>query len=194
MTIACSKLAFAVLLSAMACSAHADTVWNESVNGDLSSDGLSPTAVNFHLGDNLVTGITGNAGQGVDRDYFTFTVPEGSVLSSLLITNETSVSGSASFIAIQAGSQVTVTPTGGGVENLLGFTHYGNDLVGTNILPALTTANVLQSGTYSVWIQETGGQVSYGLDFTLTPVPLPGAALLLGSGLLGMGALRRRAR
>ena len=70
--------------------------------------------------------------------------------------------------------------------------HYGTDLIGSNLLTSLTTSGSLPSGIYSVWVQETGGPVEYGFDFELTPVPLPAAAPLLLSGLLGMAALRRR--
>jgi hypothetical protein len=179
----------ALIAFSISFSAHAGVVWDESGNGDLSNDGLSPTPVVFTIGSNIMNGTVGNGGSGVDRDYFTFTVPSGMKLNSIMVTNNTTVSGSASFFAIQKGLQVTTTPTGGGVTDLLGFTHYGNDLVGTDILPVLVpSANgSLASGTYSIWVQETGGPASYGFDFvftattasTPTSVPLPLATQVL---------------
>ncbi|MFM9915690.1 MAG: hypothetical protein ACKVOX_07770, partial [Rhizobacter sp.] len=75
------------LLVALTCSSAASaqsaTAWDESVSGDLSNSGLAPTPLVFVVGTNRVTGTTGNSGQGVDRDYFKFTVPPGMELKSL---------------------------------------------------------------------------------------------------------------
>src|SRR5882724_1688564 len=110
----------AVLASvAVAGGAHAATIWDEASNGDLSNDGLSPTPLVMSVGSNRVLGTTGNSGQGTDRDYFKFTVPVGAKLTSIVLLPNTAISGSVSFIGIQAGPQLTVTPTGGGVESLI---------------------------------------------------------------------------
>jgi hypothetical protein len=169
--------------------AHAATAWNEASNGDLSNDGLSPTAVVVHPGSNVVIGTTGNSGQGVDRDYFKFTVPPGSTLSAINLLPNTSVSGSVSFIGIQPGPQLTVTPTGGGADQLVAQGHYGNDQIGTNLLPGIKLGppGPLPAGTYSIWVQDTGGAASYGFDFVLsTPAAAPS---LSGWGLAFLGAL-----
>lgn len=180
---------------AIGCAAtHAATVWDEDVDGDLSSNGRSPTSLAANLGSNRVQGVTGDSGQGVDRDYFTFSVPVGAELSSIMLSDATFVSGSVSFIAIQGGSQLTVTPTGIGAAALLAVGHYGNDQIGTDLLPAIKIgpAGSLPSGTYSVWVQETGGPASYGFDFVITQVPEPAhwGLMLVGLPLLLM--IRRR--
>jgi hypothetical protein len=192
--------------------AQASTAWDESLNGDLSNDRLAPTAVTMTVGSNIVLGTTGNPGTGVDRDYFKITVPPGAVLSGITLLGNTTVSGGASFFAIEAGPQILCTPSGAGVENLLGFTHYGNGDVGSDILPNslfLPAKPPLAAGTYSVWVQDTGGPATYGFDFVITsagsasgdtdaPLPL-WANLLLGAALLTAiwraqsGALRTKA-
>jgi hypothetical protein len=185
-----------LLLHALAAagSASAATVWDETASGDLSDDGLQPTALVVSTGSNEIHGSVGNAGQGIDRDYFRFAVPEGAVLKSLVLLGDTSVSGSASFIAVQAGPQVTVSPTGAGSEQLLGFMHYGIDLVGNDLLPAMGIAAPLPGGVYSFWVQETGGPVAYGIDLTIAAVPEPGAGWLWTVGLLSVLGVRTRAR
>ena len=190
------------LLACQAAMASHAAVWDESLAGDLSNNGLAPTSLVFVVGANQVLGSVGNSGQGVDRDYFKFTVPPGATLTSLKLLGNTSVSGADSFLALQVGPQVTVTPSGAGVENLLGFTHYGTEQIGTDILPLVVFNNFnggLPSGTYSVWLQETGGRVEYGLEFGIVAaadsgadVPtLPQWALLLLGTLLLATTLRR---
>jgi hypothetical protein len=78
--------------------------------------------------------------------------------------------------------------------DLIGFAHYSNDQIGTDMLPSIIFGftGALSSGTYSLWVQDTGGPASYGFDFGVTAVPLPGAGLFLLSGLFGLTALRRR--
>ena len=167
------KWCYCLLLALVALNAQAGIVWNESINGDFSSNGLAPSAVNVAVGTNTILGATGNPGSGVDRDYFKITVPNGSVLSAVNLLSSTTISGGASFMGIQPGPQLTVTPSGGGVENLIAIGHYSLDQIGTNILPDMiigTNNGTLPSGTYSVWVQELGGPVSYGFDFVITPV------------------------
>jgi hypothetical protein len=172
--------------------AQAATAWSEATQGDLSNSGLAPTPVAMVPGSNVVIGTTGDAGQGVDRDYFVFTVPVGSTLDAINLLNTTGVSGSVSFIALQPGPQVTVSTSGAGSQALIAYGHYGNDQIGTDLLPSIKVGSpgALPAGTYSVWIQETGGAASYGMDFVIgagsADVPaLPGLALLvLGASLV----------
>src|SRR5947209_6118320 len=90
--------------------AYAASTYSEAIAGDLSNSGLTPTVLSFTAGSNQVSGTTGRGSNGIDRDYFTFTVPSGNQLTSILELAGTSVGGAISFIGIQAGPQVTVSP------------------------------------------------------------------------------------
>ena len=146
-------------------------MWDEAINGDLSNDRLSTTPVAMAVGSNALLGTVGDSGGGIDRDYFRFTVPPGAVLTSINLLGNTAVSGGASFFAMEDGTQILCTPAGVGLQNLWGFTHYNNGDIGSDILPNLLflphTAP-LPAGTYSVWVQETGGPATYGFEFVIT--------------------------
>jgi hypothetical protein len=193
--IACSM---ALLAGAACLPTRAAVVWDEAVSGDLSNNGLAPTALSVALGDNGIVGSMGDGGSGVDRDYFTFTVPVGAQLLAIRINDGTFVSGSLSFMAIQAGPQVTTTPTGNGVEALLGHAHYEGADAGSNFLPRLVQSHpelggLLPSGTYSIWVQETGGTVFYDYTLVISSVPEPANWGLFTGGLLLLGKRPRQA-
>jgi hypothetical protein len=193
----------ALLSAGLMSGAQAATAWDETVSGDLANVGTAPTAVSLVLGSNLVTGTTGRSAAGVvDRDYFTFTLPAGWQLDSLTLLQGTTFLGPSGlgFIGVQAGPQVTVNPTGGSATGLLGWWHYREEDVGTDILPfigfgdgATGFIGPLPAGTYAFWIQETAtGSAAYRFDFNVSAVPEPSSALFLLAGLAGLGLLRRR--
>lgn len=190
------------LLSLGATSAHATTFWDEATAGDLSNNGLTPTSVTLSLGENLLLGSTGRIGGIVDRDYFSFVLPAGWQLDTLTVLPGTTALGAApsSFIAVQAGPQVTVNPTGGSAAGLLGWAHYGENDIGTDILGLMGVApgasgfaGSLPAGAYSFWIQDTGtGVADYRLSFGVSAVPEPAAWALWLAGLAATAGLVRR--
>lgn len=196
---------FAALLAAgLLSAAQANTVWNEAVDGDLSNQGLQPTAVTFASGSNVVLGTTGRDGNGVvDRDYFTFTLAPGWQLDALvLLPGSTFLGGAdASFIAIQAGPQMTVDPVGNSASGLLGWWLYNGNDIGEDILQLMGSSpgaigffGALPAGSYTVWVQETDvGVANYGFDFQVSQIPEPASALLLLAGAAGLGWRLRRA-
>jgi hypothetical protein len=184
--------------------AHGDTLYNESVSGDLSNSGLTPTLVTISLGANDLFGTTGKTGTVVDRDYFTFTVPQGQYLTAITVLPGTQTLGPLgdSFIGIEAGPEVTVSTAATDATGLLGWFHYDTGDIGVNILPLMGTSGLgstgftgpLPAGTYSFWEQEGNvGTVPYGLEFTVaTPEPASWTMLLTGMAAL-VGRTARRA-
>ncbi len=201
----CKPLLFALLLGAVTAAA-ASTAWDESVSGDLSSSGLAPTAVTLGPGSNTVTGTTGRTGGIVDRDYFTVALADGWQLDSITVRPGTTFLGASGlgFMAVQAGPQVTVSPTGGSATGLLGWVHYSENDIGSDILGlmgigpgAVGFAGSLPAGVYSFWIQDTGsGTAAYHFDFSVSAVPdAPALALwLAGMAVLACSAARARLR
>jgi hypothetical protein len=183
--------------------------YSESTAGDLSNDGLAPTVIDFVLGNNFIEGWTGRDSSGaIDRDYFTFTLDPGQALEFIQVLTGTQSIG-LSFIGVQEGNQVTVSPSGPDATGLLGWYHYTSADVGTDILdnigvPAAGSTGFtppLGPGTYSFWIQEAspGERVHYAFNFfvgefsTAVPEPATWLTMLAGFGFAGM-ALRRSRR
>lgn len=199
-------LSAGLMLGAQAAlAATAATAWDEAVSGDLANSGSTPTTVSFALGSNLVSGTTGRVAGVVDRDYFTFTLATGWQLDTLTVLPGTAALGISglSFIAVQAGPRVTVNPTGGSAAGLLGWAHYGENDVGTDILQIMGFGGgatgffgAVPAGSYAIWIQDTGtGVANYRLDFGVSAVPEPAAALMLLAGvavLAGVAGQRPR--
>jgi hypothetical protein len=187
--------------------AHGDTIYNESISGDVSNSGLTPTLLPVSLGSNDVFGTTGkNATTGVDRDYFTFTIPQGQYLTAITVLPGTQTLGPLgdSFIGIESGPEVTVSTAATTATGLLGWFHYDTGDIGANILPLMGTSGLgstgftapLPAGTYSFWVQEGNvGTVPYGLEFTVaTPEPASWTMLLTGLALLVGKTAHRAAR
>jgi hypothetical protein len=186
--------------------AHGDTIYNESISGDLSNSGLAPTLLTVSLGLNDLFGTTGKTGTVIDRDYFTFTVPEGLELTAITVLPGTETLGTLgeSFIGIESGPQVTVLTSATTAAGLLGWYHYDDTGdIGVNILPLIGTSGLgstgftgpLPSGTYSFWVQEaSAGTVPYGLEFTVAPEPASWTMLLTGMTALVGKTARRAAR
>jgi hypothetical protein len=184
---------------------HAGTVYNEAVGGDFSNSGLSPTTVTVAVGSNQIFGTTGRDANGMDRDYFTITVPVGLQVTSLMELAGTSVGGSVSFIGMQAGSQVTVPTNAADATGLLGWNHYGGasqdtDLLAGMSIPAQGSSGFtrpLSAGNYSFWIQDFNtGRFSYGFDLVLAPAasaaPEPQSYAMMLAGFVALLLLCKR--
>lgn len=190
-----------LLALGVSAAAGAVTVYDESVNGDLVNTGTLATSIAVAGGSNQIFGTTGAIANVVDRDYFTITVAPGWQLSSITLLPGSGVIGGASFIGMQAGTQVTVDPTSGSPAGLLGWVHYSTGDINTNLLPAIGMGGgasgftpPLPAGSYAFWVQDTGtGTVNYGFDLGITAVPEPATAATLLAG-LALLALRRRRR
>lgn len=169
-------------------------IHDESVHGDLSGDRFNPTAYVLGLGSNRIIATSGPG----DREFVALTVPVGLQLGALIQVEYIGDDGVA-FAAVDDGPQFLVDPDAFTTAGMLGWTHFGPVIFpdGGDILPAMGMGfgadgfvPPLPAGTYTFWLQQAGGEVTYELDFVVIPSPA-------SAGLLGFGALwtarRRRA-
>lgn len=169
--------------------------YDEGIDGDLSDDRLNPTDLGaLSLGSNTVTATSVQN----DREYYTFEVPAGWTLDSLIVS---AFSGDdIAFVGVQSGTQFTEPASGTDVSALLGYSHFGDGVglgAGQDILDDIGQGAGSQgftpplgAGDYVWWSQETGTTpVNYTLDFVVSPTP--SAACLL-AGCAALGVVRRR--
>ena len=152
--------AIALLAAALAVPvANAATVWDESVNGDLSSSEAAPTSIALAVGSNVLSGTVN--GLPLDRDYITFTIPAGFVLSAMNLA--TFSPDNLAFSSFNTGS-TSYIPSGATNGLFLSGIHITSADIGFNLLTFFDTRNVttnslpspsLGAGTYSWLIQQT---------------------------------------
>jgi hypothetical protein len=192
------------LVLTMFCVGHASTIYMESVNGDLSNDGLNPTSINVSAGSNMIFGTTGGNTAPNVRDYFTIFVPANLQLVALIEQAGTQA-GNLGFLGLQSGTQVTLATNTMTAAGLLGWVHYAPtatdiNLLATMAIPANGSSGFtppLGSGSYAFWLQDTSpGTFEYAFNIVLEPIPAPVpepatlALTLVGLALLPL--LRRR--
>ena len=110
-----------------------------------SKDKNNPTALSFFPSGIPISGTvnqtSGSAVGGVspDAQYVTFTVPKRYNFTSLTLTDYSSTD-QRGFVALQAGSQWTSVPSGGGIPGALTYNHFGTGNTGTRPVCALSYA------------------------------------------------------
>ena len=171
----------------------AQFAYDELIDGDLTDDRFAPFELSAADGVNVLSGTVVDG----DRDYFRFTVPAGSELVAINLSNYDSPDFAA-FLGVQAGSTMTVDPDLPDPATLLGYVLYGPQTEGTDILDDMGSAfgaigftGFLPAGEYTFWNQQTGPDLtSFTMEFVIQPVPAPASAALLTAG--GLLAARRR--
>lgn len=160
------------LLFVLAAPAGAAVVWDEGVNGDLSTSEATPTPVAFAMGSNTITGTMGAPND--TRDYLTFTIPAGQKLSALNLLAY--APDNLGFAAFNSGN-TSFVPSAATDPMFLAGIHVSAALIGTNLMPLFDTGAVttnslpapeLGPGTYSFVFQQTSQvTITYGLEFVL---------------------------
>ena len=198
-------LSLAIVLGGLAGSATAATAWDESVDGDLSTNPAAPTAVSFVPGSNIVSGTVTSSGAPADtRDYLTFSVPANHGLYKLRLLQWDDVpgggDGNTGFNAFNSGA-TSFIPSAGTIASFLGANHVDASYEGGDMLPDVAAAPFggsgftipLGQGTYTYLVQQTGQQIdAYSLDFVIRQIPEPTTLMLSCLGLAGLGWRRRR--
>jgi hypothetical protein len=188
---------------------QASTLWDESVNGDLSGDQSVPNAFTVLPGTNAVIGSLRTSASTDNQDWIALTVPSGMQLSAVVLKTYVSTDQQG-FTGVQAGTNFVGSTIV--ASNYLGYAHFGTgaqngalpatNLVGVDILPIMGDTTLalgsqgftppLGSGTYTFLIQQTGPTpTAYEFDYVVIPEPTTVVMVALGCGVI---LLRRRRR
>jgi hypothetical protein len=156
---------------------QADVVWNEAVDGDLSSNPATPTFVGFNVGANTIIGSLSEP-DGDEQDFLTFTLGPNQFLTGLTL-DAFSPEG-VSFQGINSGT-TSFNPEFATAGNFLGLEFVTHEMLGTDMLPLLAAGGYgsigftipLGPGNYSYVIQElTPGEFrNYQITFHVIPEP-----------------------
>lgn len=171
--------AIVLLLAALAAPASAAIIHDESVNGDLATNPAAPTPIAFPVGSSTIIGTTGNTTGIIDRDYVTFTLGPGQLLTGLTLLGL--APDNIAFTSFNAGN-VGVIPSGATIGDFLAGLHISAANIGANLMILFDTASVttnslptpdLGPGTYTYLIQQASPILqSYSLEFIIQePVP-----------------------
>lgn len=150
---------------------------DEGFVGNTSDDPTNPTPWTLGAGANILKASTMIS----DDDYITFNVGNCDSLDSITLTNYTTLSNNVNttFMAIQRGISFTVTPETVSTRSgeLLGYTNYSRDTLNQDVLAlasqgqnAIGFTAPLQSGNYTIWLNQTGEESQFTLVFNVSRV------------------------
>ena len=158
--------------------------YDESIDGELSNNQAGPTPITLSAGNNIIAGDTTN--DPLDRDFFTFVVPEGFIVSDIILQDyqwgdgdQSNGNYGASYFAITEGNSFFSIDNDSAfevsklVDNFAAEgSEVGQDLLEPGVGDAASGNNRLGSGelgpgTYTVWYQETGANTTYAFNVVL---------------------------
>ncbi len=189
----CSTFLICLALSVVSPSVHADVVWDEGIQGDLSNFESAPTDVLLVVGENEFIGTVGgtsNPNNGDGFDSFLFVVNALESVDSIIIDDYQVFGGNLStgFNIFQSDG----TYLGGLAMNT---SHIGQDVL------SLTGIGPLGPGGYYISLREftAPGQVyRFTMNVSTTAIPEPDLAfpfcLFLTLAVVASTGFRRRSR
>jgi len=176
---------------------QAAVLWDETLNGDLSSVASAPTTTSVTAGSNTVEGtvqyasIVGDS----DRDFLHIHLAPGQSITNIYLDRFVG-QDEVAFFGVVEGSSLTFNPDFANPNDMLGYVLFEPGLVNFDLLPLMAGGGGAQGFTppltgtdYTFWIQQMGDPTDYKFNFVVAPEPASFAPI--GLGLLAL-VLRRR--
>jgi hypothetical protein len=158
-----------IAMLAFAVAAHGDTIWDESVDGDLSNDQTAPTDITLVSASDDVIGTVGGDNPGEFFDCMRFDVPSGNTMSGIILTDYVAAGGNTtSGFQLYTGTPVDTTSFGDLCDQAIGPAN-----IGQNILTGPCGLASLSTGTYTLcWREGTPNQAYVVTYVSDVPVEL----------------------
>ncbi len=159
-------IGFGLLVGAVSADDH-----DEAVDGPVSANGLSPTAINGTLGSNIIDGSVNNY---PDVRYFSIEVPTGLQITAINHIEDVDGDGG-NWFAAMVGPQFTQNSTDQfdiDTSKLLGHAVIGPNYGGVpqNVMSRMGFDAPLPPDTYSFRIQNWGSGVDFAFNIELSEV------------------------
>lgn len=140
---------------------------------------------------------TGTGGSGLFLDIYNFNLVGAQVLTIAFATN-TFAGGAPQFITNFTGAVVSDGAdgvVGGGDDSVVLGPELASACVNVPACQIFGGSAILPGGAYYLRITgDAGVDAGYGGNLSTSPVPIPGAVWLFGSGIAGLFAMQRRRR
>jgi hypothetical protein len=163
------RFVLVVVVMAVAVAAQGATIWDESVDGDLSNDQTNPTDITLVSVSDDVIGTVGGANPGEFFDCMRFAVPSGNSVNGIVLTNYVASGGNTT----SGFNLYNGTPTDPSAFGDLCSVAVGPVNVGQNILTGACALASLTTGTYTLcWREGTPNQAYIVTYVSDVPVEL----------------------
>ena len=145
-----------------------ETLWDESVDGDLSNNPFNPTDLGTlsYSQESSIVHVIKNETQNIDPDYFSIELPNNKMITGVFLksfTNSDSFSSEA-LLGIKTGAGWEI---GNDLSLMIGRAEFNENDINLNLLSKMTNVNNISNSPLTFRLQYPGGLTTMQLEIRL---------------------------